>query len=62
MKMVCNQQFYNYFTSRPILLPMQAENEAEHESLYYSPASQETELYSQLRREKIKAIAKDEIE
>ena len=29
---------------------------------YYTPASEEQELYSQLRHEKIKAIPKEEIE
>ena len=32
------------------------------EAPYYTPASQEEEIYSQLRQEKIKAIPKDEIE
>ena len=34
----------------------------DYETPYYSPASKEKELYSQLRQEKIKAIAKHEIE
>ena len=35
---------------------------SEYETQYYSPASQEEKLYSQLRQEKIKAIEKHQIE
>ena len=34
---------------------------SDYESPYYSPASQENELYSQLRKQNIKAIPQKEI-
>lgn len=50
----------------PLLHPLQAHKGGmdydSPESPYYVPASQEHELYSQLRQEKIRAIVKDEIE
>ena len=45
------------------LHPMQAcSGVGEYETQYYSPASQDEQLYSQLRQEKIKAIEKHQIE
>ena len=53
-----NLRFFTMFTS-----PMQAcSGVSEYDTQYYSPASQEEQLYSQLRQEKIKAIEKHQIE
>ena len=63
-----NKTTHNIFSNKHnVMLPnMQAQTSAsgpgDYESPYYTPASQEQELYSQLRREKIKAIPKEEIE
>ena len=50
------------FSMRSMFQPQACSCVSNYETQYYSPASKEEELYSQLRQEKIKAIPKDEIE